>query len=316
MASLLRNALHTPSTRTLTAALLVAVLAFSLSATLARFAAPIHPIWVASARLAVSGMIWSLMRRPKTADFSLRQSSASIGLTFLSAALLAIHFGAWLASIQYTSILRATVITSCSPLAAGLLSWMMGEKPTWRFFAGAAVSVIGVATMAFSGTKSDAASADYWIGDLLAVVAAITVAGYLATGRVVRASRPLANYLSSINLMAAAGLALLAAPILGSGDVQRLSVTNVVAMIGLGALPGVVGHGVLNWAVRHAPVYIVSLSVILEPVGATLVAYLVLGEEIRPVEGVGAAILLLAVWIARASPVPKIATKTSAMMSQ
>ena len=63
----------------------------------------------------------------------------------------------------------------------------------------------------------------------------------------------------------------------------------------LGLVPGVVGHGLLNWSVRRLPVHVVSLLVLLEPVGAGALAWLLLDEVPTVHEGVGAVVLLVGI---------------------
>jgi drug/metabolite transporter (DMT)-like permease len=74
-----------------------------------------------------------------------------------------------------------------------------------------------------------------------------------------------------------------------------VTAADVWALVYLGLVPGVVGHGLLNWAVRFVPVHVVALVVLFEPVGATVLTVLVLGHAVGTGEAVGAAVLLCGV---------------------
>jgi drug/metabolite transporter (DMT)-like permease len=149
--------------------------------------------------------------------------------------------------------------------------------------------------------RPDALAGGSWIGDVLALVGAITAAVYLAIGRHVHArmgeALPLRDYFTLVNLVAALGLWAL---VLGLGVPLALPDANALdwaAVVFMGLVPGVIGHGLLNWAVRRAPVHAVALASLLEPLGAALLAWLVLGEAVGWREGVGALVLLLGVAI-------------------
>jgi drug/metabolite transporter (DMT)-like permease len=155
------------------------------------------------------------------------------------------------------------------------------------------------------------------LGDLLALAGAVTAAGYLVVGRTVRTRLALGPYLGGVHLVAAALLGVTALLSLDASDFASVSLPDVLAVVYLGLVPGVVGHGLLNWAARRVPVHMVSLAILLEPVGATALAALVVGSSVGFPEVCGAAIVLVGVGLAlsrrsvpvsRAVPVPEPST--------
>jgi drug/metabolite transporter (DMT)-like permease len=76
---------------------------------------------------------------------------------------------------------------------------------------------------------------------------------------------------------------------------EAVTTGDYLAVVWLGLIPGIVGHGLLNWAVRKLPVHTVSLAVLLEPAGAALLAWALLGEQVGVRETAGAAVLLAGV---------------------
>ncbi len=76
-----------------------------------------------------------------------------------------------------------------------------------------------------------------------------------------------------------------------------VSTVDVLAVVAMGLLPGVVGHGLFNWAVRRLEVHVVSLAILLEPLGATTLAVLFLNRSVATVEAAGTLILLAGVGV-------------------
>jgi drug/metabolite transporter (DMT)-like permease len=157
-----------------------------------------------------------------------------------------------------------------------------------------------VGTLAMVGgvgdpAASEDATAGFNLGDGLALLAGAAAAGYLVVGRSVGQSLPLQPYLGLVHVGAAVIL-IAAAPGL-EAELWPAAVTaaDVWALVYLGLVPGVVGHGLLNWAVRFVPVHVVALVVLFEPVGATVLTVLVLGHAVGTGEAVGAAVLLCGV---------------------
>src|SRR5690606_26107787 len=128
-----------------------------------------------------------------------------------------------------------------------------------------------------------------------ALVGAVASAGYFTVGRSLRGQLDLGGYLSAVHLTAAACLGLvvwsLSVPLFPGESTSA----DFGAVVYLGLVPGVVGHGLLNWAVRHLPVHLISMVVLLEPVGATTLAAVILDRPVGGWEVVGAAVLLFGV---------------------
>ena len=211
--------------------------------------------------------------------------------TVIAAALLALHFGAWIASLGMTTVLRSTAIVALQPVFAGLLGRVLGDRVSSWMYIGAAVSLGG--TWVLVGGAGAAAGGSL-AGDALALVGAGAAAGYLAVGRSLRADVPLRAYLGSVHVVAGLLLLLVAAGFVLPLQVAPSSVA-IVSVLYLGLVPGVIGHGLFNWVVRRAPVDRVAVAILLEPVGATLLAWAVLGHGVTGIEVVGASVVLLGV---------------------
>jgi drug/metabolite transporter (DMT)-like permease len=277
----------------------VAVLAISSSAAVIRLADPLGPEVVACLRVTVTALgLWLVTWRASATSLRLLAGSRHAAmLTILAGLCLAAHFGAWIASLSMTSVVRSVALVSTQPLFAGLFARALGDRAPLRLYVGTAIAVVGTLVMIDPGSSS--VGEDAWIGDLLALSGAVTAALYLAIGRRVHQqlgdALPVEGYFVSVNLVAAAALWLW---VLASGaELSPVGAAwgDYVAILWIGLVPGIVGHGLLNWAVRRVPVHTVSLAVLLEPAGAALCAWLLLAEVPALREGVGAVLLIVGV---------------------
>lgn len=281
-------------------ALAGAVAAISSAAVLVVLAQPLPPSVIAGGRVAVTGFVlltmgaWGREALPRS----------MVPRVLLAAALLALHFGTWTASLSASTVLRSTTLVATQPVFAGVMaSLVLGERTRPQLYVGAVVAVIGTAIMTLT---ADLARHGWTHTDGLAIAGAIAAAGYLTVGRSVRDHVPLRRYLGSVHALAAVmllGWAALTGQLeraFDPGSSSRPGLWDLAAVVVLGLVPGVIGHGLLNWAVRRMPVPLVSMTVLLEPIGATALAVLVLGIPVSPRELTGALVLLFGVALALA----------------
>ena len=134
------------------------------------------------------------------------------------------------------------------------------------------------------------AGGDAVIGDLLALAGAATAAGYLVVGRRLRAAVPLMPYLGAIHAIAAA--LLVGAAVIGGADLLALPAHTYYACAGAALVASLVGHGLLNAAVRVTPTHLVALAVLGEPIGASVITWVAFGEQPAVHAVVGGAVVL------------------------
>lgn len=266
----------------------------SSAATVILLAAPMPPLHIAGGRVTVTALVLLLLGRREVRRCldAMRSRPDLAWRTLAAGALLAVHFGAWIASLGLTSVLRSTALVALQPVFAGLLGRALGDRVSPWLYVGAAVSV-GGSFVLVGGTA--AVEGGTLGGDALALLGAAAAAAYLAVGRSVRSAVPLRAYLGGVHAVAAlllVPIAWLLQPVgadLGEGP--------WIAVVYLGLVPGVVGHGLFNWVVRQVPVDRVALAILLEPIGATVLAAVVLDRSVAGVELLGAAIVLVGVGV-------------------
>jgi drug/metabolite transporter (DMT)-like permease len=215
--------------------------------------------------------------------------------------LLALHFWAWNASIHLTTIAASVTLVSLQPaIVAAISAFTLREAPGSRQIGGIVVAILGaliIAAPGFAGGSSPTGGAPL-VGNLLAISAALTAALYYTIGRKLRSVLGIWAYGAIVYASAFATLVLIArfrgAPIAP----QPPRELAIFAALAIG--PMLLGHTGMNWALKFLPAYVVNLTVLGEPVGATLLGAVIPAIRQIPSVGtlVGGAVVLAGVIVA------------------
>ncbi|CAN5791680.1 DMT family transporter [soil metagenome] len=250
-------------------ALVVAVLALSWAGPLVRFTdAP--ALAVAAWRLVISvvfiGAVLLARRQPMPRLDGRDWAFATAAGVFLAA-----HFWSWIASLDLTTVSSSVVLVSTQPVFVALLSGaLLGERATRRQWLGILIAVGGAMIIAWGdiGLGREALT-----GDLLALAGAVFVSIYYVIGRRLRSAMDLWWYIGIIYGIAAAVL-LLAVAAMPDVALTGYGSSDWLIFVALAAGPMMLGHTGINYALRYVRAYVANLAVLGEPVGATLIAWL------------------------------------------
>jgi drug/metabolite transporter (DMT)-like permease len=249
----------------------IAVFFFSTSPVLVRWAADsLTAFEIAAGRLLLAGCMVlgiALLRRERLPAPANAPMLIAIGLVA------AIHFGAYIGSLNFTTIAHSLAIVYTAPIFSALLSWwVLGETLHPRQWIGVIVAVIGVAIMAGFEPAFDARML---FGDALALLSAITFAVYSIAGRRQRHQMSLLVYAGAVYLVGGLWLLPLAAVNYSPGGYTFLAVASIVA---LAVIPLGLGHTLYNAALRRMRATTVNLVATQEVTGGILLGIVLLGE--------------------------------------
>lgn len=252
---------------------------------------------IAAGRLGIAAAVLAPLALPRLWREFPVLTSRQLLLCGASGLLLAIHFWAWIASLEYTSVASSTALVTTNPLWVALASaWLLRERPGTATLAGIALTVAGSTAIFVSDASGAPASASPILGNSLALLGAVAASGYLLIGRALRATVGLAIYVWSAYATAAAVLwvALLAR----GGELAQVSTAAwwFIAALALG--PQLLGHTAFNWALRRLSATFVALAILGEPVGSALLAYLLLSERFEWMQLAGFVLLLTGIFTA------------------
>lgn len=250
--------------------LLGGVLAVSVSSIFVRYTTA-DPLVVAFYRM----LFTTLLLLPVAAkQDGLKMDRKSLRLSILSGVFLAAHFASWFWSIRMTSIASSTILVDTHPLWVLLISLLLWrERPGRVGLAAYALALSGAVLISWGDLQFNPQAL---VGDLLAVVGAITVSAYFLLGQQVR--KQVGALLYSVTAYGVAAVTLLVAALVTGAPLAGFGPSNWALFVALAVIPTIFGHTVFNWVLRYLPAPVVSLSILGEPVGATLLAWLLFGQ--------------------------------------
>jgi drug/metabolite transporter (DMT)-like permease len=250
-------------------------------------------IVIAAGRLAVAALIlqplfWS---RFKTLRFEIKDSK--LGLIILSGVFLSAHFTMWIESLNHTTVPSSVVLVATDPIFVAVLApLLLHEKVSLRIIIAIILSMIGTVIIASQGLNSLAMIK----GNLLALGGAACAGGYLLVGRKVR---PQISLLSYVYIMyTTAAIILLFAVFITGNSFSGYTVQSYlfIALLGLG--PQLIGHTSFNWALRYLTAPVVAMAILGEPIGTTILSWLILKQPPTVTEIIGGVIICIGIYLA------------------
>jgi drug/metabolite transporter (DMT)-like permease len=203
---------------------------------------------------------------------------SDLALLALAGAFLAFHFLTFFLSLELTTVASSTLFVNMHPLFAAVFStvWLR-ERPLRGEWVGIFVAIAGAAVI---GGASLSLGPDALTGNALALLGALLIAAYFVIGRSLRQRLGIWAYAGWVYVFAA--LTLLPFLIVRGDPLLAYPAREWWIFAGLAAGPMLLGHTGFNWALRYVRAYIVNLAVLGEPIGASLLAWWLLGGSEVP----------------------------------
>src|SRR5690349_16254559 len=256
--------------------LIIAVLATTYAGPIVRLAAALAiAFWRLTLTLPVTGFLALRRSGEQGAVPSVSVKSTAprspLPLMALAGLLLALHFWSWIASLRFTTVASSVVLVSLKPVFAWAIAavWLR-EHPTRTEGWGIVVAVLGASLIGLGDARLSLGALG---GDALAVLGALTGAGYYVIGRRVRQTVGIWRYATGVYAVAAVALAVLA--LIRSTPLTGFAGRDWAVFGAMAAGPMLIGHTGMNYALRHFRATTVNVAALGEPVGASLIAWLV-----------------------------------------
>jgi drug/metabolite transporter (DMT)-like permease len=282
----------------------LAILAISTASIFIRYAQETLPsLTIAAYRLAFASVFMLPFSLRVTFRVLRERNVKELGLLFFSGVLLAMHFAAWIVSLSLTKVINSVVLVITTPIWVALLSPLLTKDSIpKKFWFGLLTAFVGMLVVSGIGRGNDgygmtAEAQKVFIGNSLALIGAFCAAGYVLIGRILRDKISNQAYTFSVYSVAAivlVGFAGASAP--GS---LRVDPAGLKWVILLALIPQIAGHSLINWFLGFRPAHEVSLALLGEPIGSTLLAIIFLGEMPAPLDIIGALIILAGILIAQ-----------------
>nr|WP_255695966.1 DMT family transporter [Shinella sp. NM-101] len=216
-------------------------------------------------------------------------------LLLLPGVFLALDLAAWHLSLHMTSVANATLLANLAPVFVTLGSWLVFRtRITPIFLSGLALALAGVIVLKGGPT---AISGGQLAGDATAIVAAFFYACYMLSLGHVRARFSTLRIMVWTTLSAA--VCMLPAAFFLEGSMLPATLFGWSMLFGLAFISHVGGQGLVTYALAYLPTAFSSLTLLLQPVVAAILAWVLLAEPVGMTQAVGGAIVLLGILVAR-----------------
>ncbi|MBI5000417.1 MAG: DMT family transporter [Euryarchaeota archaeon] len=273
-------------------AVVVAILAVSTGSIFIRYSES-GPLTVSFYRLLFTTLIlvpWVMFRNlAELAKLRARDVAklAAIGLV------LAMHFSLWVTSLApgMTSVANSTVLVTTHPLFVALIAALFLKERTGKVaILGGLLAVVGVFIMLWGGLSQGS-----FLGDVLAFGGALAAGTYIVAGRSERKKLSTGTY--CLVVYGFATLFLIPGAFIESGFAPASS-NDWLLFILMGAIPGILGHTMYNYALGKVNAFVVSTSLLGEPVLSSLMAFALFAEGVTMWTIVGAPLIFLGIVLA------------------
>lgn len=298
------------------------IFAVSTSSIFIRFAQNEAPsLVIAASRLTIATLILAPVAFFRNRQELLQIRRNHLLLAILSGFFLALHFASWISSLEFTSVASSVVLVSTSPLWVAFLSpFILRERVTQWIIIGLLLAslgsvIIGVSDVCHLNSTQlvcppikEFLQGEAFKGDILALAGALMGASYMMIGRRLRASLSVVSYIFLV--YGAAAIILIIIMLMAGLSPLGYSPLTYFLFLLLAIVPQLLGHSSFNWALGYLSAAFVSITLLGEPVGSTILAYIILDETPDLIKIIGAILILIGIALAsiRASAV-KVSTE-------
>ncbi len=271
----------------------LSIFAISWSGPLIRLAFPIPVLVIVFVRLGFAFLIMFFLswHRKEENNYSFTRSTNF--LLVLAGISLGAHFWFWTESLKHTSIIISVVLVTLHPIFVGFGAYFFLKEPFGRSLVfGTVIAVFGTLIM----TGMDTSLHNSLLGNFLALMGGIFFSIFLVISRAMRKQFSTFGYSAIVYGLATLFISF----VFIFSDVQFVTVSpsSYWALIGIVVLPQLIGHTTINWTLGVFPAAIVGIAIVCEPIGASLLAVVLLDEIPTFFEVLGALIIVSGVYVA------------------
>lgn len=275
-------------------AIVIAMISVSFASILIKWSES-EPFVLAAYRLGFTSLILlPVMLYTRGFSHLLSLGKREVALILLSGVALSFHFGLWVVSLGLTLVSTSVILVTSHPLFVAAVShFLMKERVKRTAALGVVIAFSGVCIISISDYRLGGGQL---LGDLMAFLGGICAGIYFLSGRVARQSVRLTPYAFSVYAISAA--ILFAGGALAGDSLIVTSQRELTLFVVLAIVPTILGHTMFNYALKRVPAHIISTSVLGEPVGASLLAYVLIpGEEPGALIVFGGALVVCGLYI-------------------
>ena len=273
-------------------ALLVGIFAISTSAILIRWSSS-EPLVIGSYRqtfatfLFLPFLIKDRFKEVLSLKFNDILELVVIGL------ILGAHFGFWISSVKATSVAASVLLGTCHIVYVSIIGWLVfGESLNQKGILGTLLALSGIIIL-FGGDLLQ--EPGNFQGNILAFISGILAGLYYLGGRKHRKKISLPTYAFIVYLSSAVAMWIVV--VIQGLEYSNISNSEFQLFFLMALVPTLLGHTMQNWALAFLPAYVISITLLVEPIGSGILAWLIFDEIPSLGVLVGGIIVLYGVYI-------------------
>jgi len=262
-----------------------------------RLASPaVGPVASAFWRTAIAApLLWTWVWRSEGLR-ARANATHTFGPLLLAGLFFAGDLGVWHWSIVWTSVANSTLLANLAPIFVTLAGWLFWKRRVSALFLlGMVAAIAGMFVLVGPNFQTGGTRL---LGDALGALTAVFYAGYFLAIKVARDSGA-----STARLMAwsttITAIVLLPVAWLSPQPAWPPTASIWMTMLGLALVTQIAGQGLIAYAFAHLPASLSSVSLLIQPVVATFIAWLLFGEAVGISQFAGGAVVLAGIWLAR-----------------
>tara|TARA_X000001036_G_scaffold53264_1_gene42765 strand:- start:2857 stop:3753 length:897 start_codon:yes stop_codon:yes gene_type:complete len=254
-------------------ALLIGMFAISTSAILIRHSNS-EPLVIGSYRQAFATLIFLPFIIKDRGEEIRSQSYVTLFEMILTGILLGAHFSFFITSVKETSVAASVLLATCHVVYVAILGrFLFGEILSREAIIGTSIALAGILIL-FGGDLLD--NPGNFRGNLFAFISGILAGLYYLSGRKLRKIISLPTYAFVVYLFSF--LTMFAVVLIQNLSYSNLPIAEIQLFLLMALIPTLLGHTMQNWALAYLPAYVVSISLLAEPIGSGLLAWLFFQE--------------------------------------
>jgi len=278
-------------------AILVAVVAVSFSAIFIKWSDS-HPFVIAFYRMGITClMLFPLVMleyRKELKSIDRKDLLTMVGIGVV----LSVHFATWITSLTQTSVASSVILVTSHPLFVAIVSYYLFKEGLRKIgYIGILIAFSGIIVLSFGDYSKGGQNLS---GDMLALAGAFAAGIYILGGRKLRKTVSLVPYVFIVYSICT--LFLLSFCLMASAQLHPLPPREYQLFLLMAIIPTIFGHTLYNWALKYVKAQVVSVSLLGEPIGASILAYILLENEVPTIfTFIGGALILSGIYITYSS---------------
>jgi len=272
-------------------ALVIGIFAISTSAILIRWSSS-EPLVIGSYRQTFATFLFLPFLLKDKFQEILNLSSREIFELVIIGILLGAHFGFWISSVKATSVAASVLLGTCHIVYVSIIGWVVfGEKLNSQGIIGTVIALAGIIILFWGDLVEDPGN---FKGNFLAFISGILAGLYYLGGRKHRKNISLPTYAFVVYLSSA--IIMWFVVIIQGLEYKSMPNSELQLFFLMALVPTLLGHTMQNWALAFLPAYVISITLLAEPIGSGLLAWYIFSEVPSLGVLVGGLIVLLGVY--------------------